>query len=228
MAMKTRPSAKTGEAMIELRERTPGAEASGHPSGCVKPPDFVTRRCVVGAQPAISPPKSTCVRRGRWPPLARPLPVQHVLARADRAPDDSARVLVHRDQTWCTGRWTRVWPSFRPLEVDTISRSPTGNTSLLVASCGKTPSGRTCPAPRRFRRRVVLEGLFPIRTTILAIAQALDVEATELALGGDIVQMALFHIRALVVEGSRNSAGRVPLAGPSPARGTCRPPPERP
>src|SRR5678816_4787405 len=38
------------------------------------------------------------------------------------------------------GDGTRVCPSFWPLEVETISRSPTGNTSLLEASCGKTPS----------------------------------------------------------------------------------------
>ena len=37
------------------------------------------------------------------------------------------------------GDGTRVCPSFCPLEVETISRSPTGNTSLLQASCGKTP-----------------------------------------------------------------------------------------
>ena len=40
-----------------------------------------------------------------------------------------------------------------------------------------------------------LQGLFPIRTIILAIAETLCVEATELALGGDVVQTVPFYIR---------------------------------
>jgi len=37
------------------------------------------------------------------------------------------------------GEGTSVWPSFCPLDVLTMSRSPSGNTSLLQDSCGKTP-----------------------------------------------------------------------------------------
>ena len=44
-------------------------------------------------------------------------------------------------------------------------------------------------------RGVVLEDLFPIRAIVLAIAETLGVEATELALGGDIVEPVPFHIR---------------------------------
>src|SRR5829696_4327659 len=72
----------------------------------VKSPDLVTRRCVVGAQPAIPaaeehlhPP--VAVRRRRAGPLA----VQHLLARASGAPDHLARVFVHRDETWSARRW---------------------------------------------------------------------------------------------------------------------------
>src|SRR5262244_3155098 len=45
-------------------------------------------------------------------------------------------------------------------------------------------------------RSVVLENLFPIRTIVLAIAETLCVQATELALGGDIVQPVSFHVRS--------------------------------
>src|SRR5688572_13669333 len=94
------------------------------------------------------------------------------------------------------GDGTRVWPSFWPLEVETISRSPTGNTSLLEASCGKTPRrGAHVQLPDDVGRSVVLENLFAIWTAVLAIAETLRVEATELALGGDVVQAVPFHIR---------------------------------
>src|SRR5262249_8517064 len=72
----------------------------------VKSPDFVTRRRVVRAQPAISSAEEhlrspvDVRRRG-----AGPLAVQHLLARADGPPDHFARALVHRDQTWGAGRW---------------------------------------------------------------------------------------------------------------------------
>src|SRR5499433_3434315 len=45
-------------------------------------------------------------------------------------------------------------------------------------------------------RSVVLKKLFPIRTIVLAIAETLCVQATELALRGDIVQTVPFHIRS--------------------------------
>ena len=44
-------------------------------------------------------------------------------------------------------------------------------------------------------RRVVLEGLVPIRTAVLAVAETLRVEAAELALRGDVVQTVPFDIR---------------------------------
>src|SRR5947207_12340494 len=44
-------------------------------------------------------------------------------------------------------------------------------------------------------RSLILEDFLPIRTIVLAIAETLRVEATELTLGGDIVQPVTFHIR---------------------------------
>jgi len=44
-------------------------------------------------------------------------------------------------------------------------------------------------------RSVVREDLVPIRTIVLAITKTLRIEATELALGGDVVQPVPFHIR---------------------------------
>src|SRR5918993_1277322 len=73
------------------------------------------------------------------------------------------------------GDGTRVWPSFWPLEVLTISRLSTGNTSLLVASCEKTP-----------RRE---------------------------------------HLSS---KAAGTPAGRAPLSGPRPAKGTRHPSPEKP
>src|SRR4030095_17061648 len=42
---------------------------------------------------------------------------------------------------------------------------------------------------------LVVEDLFPIWTAVLAIAETVRVEATELALGGDIVESVPFDIR---------------------------------
>src|SRR5258705_11022055 len=58
-----------------------------------------------------------------------------------------------------------------------------------------TQGGAHVQLPDDVGRSVVLEDLFPIWTTVLAIAETLRVEATELALGGDIVQAVSFHIR---------------------------------
>jgi hypothetical protein len=43
-------------------------------------------------------------------------------------------------------------------------------------------------------RRVVLEGLIPKRTVVLAIAETLCVEGAELALGGDVEESVPVHI----------------------------------
>ena len=58
-----------------------------------------------------------------------------------------------------------------------------------------TQAGAQVQLPDDVSSGVVLEELFPIRTIVLAIPETLRVEATELALGGDIVQPVLFHIR---------------------------------
>ena len=58
-----------------------------------------------------------------------------------------------------------------------------------------TQAGAHVQLPDDVGRSVVLEDLLPIRTIVLAIAETLRVEATELALGGDIVQSVPFHIR---------------------------------
>jgi hypothetical protein len=80
MAMKTRPSAKTGEAMIEPRERTPpDAEASGHRSGCrqsyhgtsihfvsqLDAPDNVPPRGRIPVNGRIAGLSHRCLRLGR-------------------------------------------------------------------------------------------------------------------------------------------------------------------
>ena len=138
--MKTRPSAKTGEATSSCARGLRVAEASGRLSDCRRiarlrdpTPRRRTQPTIASAEEHLYAP----VDIGRH--RAGPLAVQHLLTGADGAPDHVARTLVHRDQTGARGDGTRVWPSFRPLEVETISRSPTGNTSLLVASWGKTP-----------------------------------------------------------------------------------------
>ena len=43
---------------------------------------------------------------------------------------------------------------------------------------------------------IVFEDLFPMWTIVLTIAETLRVEATELTLGGDIVQPVAFNIRS--------------------------------
>ena len=58
-----------------------------------------------------------------------------------------------------------------------------------------TQAGAHVELPGDVGRSVVLEDLLPIRTTVLAIAETLRVEGTELALGGDVVQTVPFHIR---------------------------------
>src|ERR1043165_1767931 len=45
-------------------------------------------------------------------------------------------------------------------------------------------------------RSIVLKNLLPIWTIVLAIAETLCVQATELTLGGDVVQAISFHIRS--------------------------------
>src|SRR4051812_18525175 len=42
---------------------------------------------------------------------------------------------------------------------------------------------------------VVVKHFILIRTIVLAVAKTLGVEATELALGGDVIQSVPFHIR---------------------------------
>src|SRR5829696_5975681 len=49
--------------------------------------------------------------------------------------------------------------------------------------------------PQDVGRTVVFKDLCVIWTTVLAIAETLYVETTELALGGDVVQPVPFHIR---------------------------------
>ena len=58
-----------------------------------------------------------------------------------------------------------------------------------------TQPGAHVQFPNDVSRGVVLEVLFPIPARVLAIAETPCVEATELALGGDIVQPVPFHIR---------------------------------
>src|SRR6187397_276854 len=82
----------------------------------VKAPDFVTRRRVVGPQPAISSAEEHLHAPvdvgGDW---AGPLTVQHLRARADGAPHYVARVLVHRDQTRGPRRWNARVTFIKPI-----------------------------------------------------------------------------------------------------------------
>src|SRR4029453_5670746 len=71
----------------------------------IKSPDFVTRRCVVGAQPTISSAEEHLhapVDVGRHG--AGPGAVQHPVSCSDGAPDHPSRVFVYRDQTWSARR----------------------------------------------------------------------------------------------------------------------------
>ena len=58
-----------------------------------------------------------------------------------------------------------------------------------------TQAGAHVELPDDVGRRGVLEDLLLIRTTVLAVAETLRVEGTELALGGDVVQTVPFHVR---------------------------------
>src|SRR5262245_30257814 len=49
--------------------------------------------------------------------------------------------------------------------------------------------------PNDVGRRVVLEDLLPIRTSVLTITETLCIEATKLAFSGDVIQPVPFHIR---------------------------------
>src|SRR5436190_19506377 len=58
-----------------------------------------------------------------------------------------------------------------------------------------TEAGAYIKFPYDDGRSFVLENLFAIWTTVLAITETLRVEATELALGSDVVKSVPFHIR---------------------------------
>ena len=58
-----------------------------------------------------------------------------------------------------------------------------------------TQAGAHVQLPDDVGGSVVLEELVQIRAIVLAIAEALRVEAAQLALGGDVVQAVAFHIR---------------------------------
>jgi hypothetical protein len=131
-----------GEATIEPREKTPGRWTPGRVFGvAVEAPQLAAGSGVVGAQPTVATAEehlgAAVHRRGRG---TAPLAVEHVLAGPDGSPDDLPEPLSTAIRLGARGEGTRVWPSFRPLDVHSTSRSPSGSTSLLQASWGKTPN----------------------------------------------------------------------------------------
>ena len=197
----------------------------------VESPEFATRRRVVGAQPAVAAAEEHLrapVDVGRHG--AAPLAVQHMLARADGAPDHLARVLVHRDQARGARRGNARVAFVLAVGGGDHQQIAHGQHLAVGGFMRKDAQAAAhVQFPDDVGRSVVLEDLFPIRAVVLAVAETLRVEAAELALGGDVVQAG--PLRRAAHWSSRAAgtpAGPAPPAGPRPARGNCHPSPERP
>src|SRR5437763_7492251 len=147
--------------MIPQRENTPGrgrhTASFGFPSkrqsSRPDPPSYAR------SHPS-PPPNSTCVR----PFTSAAVGLHHCpCSTCSPAPIACHTTLPDRLSTairlGARGDGTRVCPSFRPFDVHTTTRSPSANTSLLHASCGKTPStphkssSQTTSPPRSSRQR---------------------------------------------------------------------------
>ena len=115
---------------------------------------------------------------------------------ADGAPDHFARTLVHRDQTWGARRWDARVAFILPVGGRDHQQITHGQHFAIGGFMRKDTQAAThVQLPDDVGRSVVLEDLLPIRTIVLAITETLCIEATELALGGDVVQPVPFHIR---------------------------------
>ena len=192
----------------------------------VKSPDFVTRSRVVGPQPAISSakehlhaPVDVCGHR------AGPLTVQHLRTRADSAPHHVARVPVNRDQTWGARRWDARVTFIQPVggrDDQQITHGQHVATSGFMRK--DTQAATHVQLPDDVGRSVVLEEFILIRTVVRAITEALRVETSELALGGDVVRTgSLPHTAYSSSKATETRADLARLAAPRPARGTGHP-----
>ena len=122
--------------------------------------------------------------------------MQDLPARADGAPDHFTQVLVDRDQTWGARRWDARVAFILPVGGRDHQQITHGQHVAIGGFMRKDTQAAThVQLPDDVGRRVVLEDLLPIRTSVLAVAETLRVEGTELALGGDIEQSVPFHIR---------------------------------
>ena len=141
-----------------------------------------------------------------------------------------ARVLVHCDQTWGARRWDARMAFILAVGGRDQQQITHGQHFAVGGFMRKhTQAAAHVQLPGDVGRSVVLEDLFPIWTTVLAIEETLRVEATELAFGGDIVQTVTFHIRCTC----RRRQQELPQAalhssGPRPAKGTRHPSLEKP
>ena len=163
----------------------------------VEPPDFVACRRVVGSQPPVSSAEEdlyASIDIGRHG--AGPLAVQHLRARPHGAPDHFARTLVHRDQTWGARRWDARVAFVLSVGGRDHQQIADGQHFAIGGFVRKDTQAAThVQFPDDVGRGVVMEDLVPIGTVVLAITETLCVEATELAVGGDVGQPVPFHIR---------------------------------
>src|SRR4030095_1061697 len=105
-----------------------------------------------------------------------------------RAPDDFTRVLVHRDQTWRARGWDARMAFILAVRGRDHQQITHRQHFAVAGFMWKDTQGGHVQLPDDVCCSVVFEDLFLIWTTVLAIAETMRVEATELALGGDIVQ----------------------------------------
>src|SRR4030095_2132546 len=105
-------------------------------------------------------------------------------------------LLVHRDQTWSARRWDpRVALILAVGGRDHQQITHSQHFAVGGFMWKDTQTAAHVQLPNDVRNSFVLEELFLIWTTVLAIAETLRVEATELALGGHVVQPVPFHMR---------------------------------
>src|SRR5262249_1051293 len=106
------------------------------------------------------------------------------------------RTLVHCYQTWGARRWDARVAFVLPVGGRDHQQITHGQDVAIAGFMRKnTQSPTHVQLPNDVGRSVVLEYLIPIRTIVPSVTASLSVEATHLALGGDIVQPVPLYIR---------------------------------
>src|SRR6185436_14542544 len=108
---------------------------------------------------------------------ARPLTVQHLLARADGAPDHFARVLVHRDQTWSERRWDARMAFILAVGSTDHEQITQGQHVAIAGFMWKDTQGGHVQLPDDVCCSVAFQDLFAIWTIVLTVTETLRIEA---------------------------------------------------